>query len=109
MGYTLEFFNRSVQDEVLGWPAGIAAGFARIALRMEAHGPDVGMPYTRPLGKGLFEVRAKGPEGIGRALFCTLRGSRIVVLHAFVKKTEKTPRREIEISLRRLKEVKHGR
>lgn len=108
MNYTLAFFNRGVQAEVLGWPAGIAAGFARIALRMEAHGPDLGMPYTRPLGKGLFEVRAKGPEGIGRAFFCTLLGSRIVVLHAFVKKTEKTPRREIAIAMRRMKEVKHG-
>lgn len=108
MGYSLEFFNRGVQTEVLGWPAGIAAGFARIALRMEQHGPDLGMPYTRPMGRGLFEVRAKGSEGIGRAFFCTVMGSRIVILHAFIKKTEKTPRREIEIALKRMKEVKHG-
>lgn len=108
MRCSLHFFNQRVQAEVVGWPPGIAASFARIAFRMEEYGPDLGMPYTRALGGGLFEIRAKGPEGIERAFFCTLKGNRIVILHAFVKKTERTPRREIEIATKRMREVKDG-
>ena len=65
------------------------------------------MPHTKSLGEGLFEIRAKADEGIGRAFFCTLIGRRIVILHGFVKKTEKTPKRELAIARDRLKEVLH--
>jgi hypothetical protein len=44
---------------------------------MQVFGPHLGMPFTRPMGEGLFEVRAKGREGIGRALFCTAAGQRL--------------------------------
>lgn len=59
-------------------------------------------------GWGLFEIRAKGQEGIGRAFFCTLVGRRIIILHCFIKKTEKTPKHELDIALQRMKEIKHG-
>ncbi len=58
------------------------------------------------MGSGLFEIRAKGKEGIGRVFYCTIVGNRIMMLHCFVKKTEKTPARELEIAKKRLKEVK---
>jgi phage-related protein len=58
------------------------------------------------MGGGLFEIRAKGREGIGRAFYCARIGQRIVILHAFIKKTEQTPQRELEIGRARLKEVK---
>ena len=64
------------------------------------------MPHTRSMGDGLFEVRAKASEGIGRAFYCTLVGRRIVVLHGFIKKTDKTPAKEINIARDRLKELK---
>ena len=64
------------------------------------------MPHTRAMGGGLFEVRAKGREGIGRAFYCTIVGQRIVILHAIVKKTEKTPAHDLETARARLKEVK---
>ncbi len=54
----------------------------------------------------MFEVRATGKEGIGRAFFCTIIGQEIIVLHAFIKKTAKTPRRELAIARRRLREVR---
>lgn len=73
---------------------------------MLEHGPDLGLPYTRAMGGGLFEVRAKGREGIGRAFFCTATGQRIVILHAYIKKTEQTPARELETARTRLREVK---
>ena len=66
------------------------------------------MPYTESFGEGLFEIRAKGQEGIGRAFFCTLIGQKIVILHAFRKKSQKTPKKEIELARKRMKEVKEN-
>ncbi|MCP3962436.1 MAG: type II toxin-antitoxin system RelE/ParE family toxin [bacterium] len=65
------------------------------------------MPLTRSMGDGLFEIRARGREGLGRALFCTKIGQEIVILHAFTKKTPRTPRRELEVARKRLSEVRH--
>ena len=58
------------------------------------------------MGKGLFELRMKATEGIGRAFFCTLSSRRIMMLHAFIKKLAKTPPKELAIARVRLKEVK---
>jgi phage-related protein len=69
-------------------------------------GPALGRPYTESMGEGLFEIRAKGKEGIGRSLFCTLKGKEIVILHSFIKKTKKTPNRELKLARKRMKEVK---
>lgn len=73
---------------------------------MEMYGPNLGMPHTRAMGDGLFELRLKAAEGIARVFFCTLIGRRIVMLHQFIKKSEKTPRNELEIARRRMKETK---
>lgn len=59
------------------------------------------------MGDGLFELRLKGAEGIARVFYCTLIGKRIVMLHSFVKKTDRTPKRELEVAQSRLKEIKH--
>lgn len=66
------------------------------------------MPHTRAMGGGLFELRLKAAEGIARVLYCTVVDRRIVMLHQFIKKTEKTPRKELDIAQKRMKEVKHG-
>lgn len=108
MTYLIEFYNASVMAEVEGWPAGINASFSRIAEQMVESGPNLGLPYTRPFGNGLFEIRAKGEEGIGRAFFCALIGRRIVILHGFIKKTQQTPPKELKTARKRLKEVQHG-
>ena len=71
-------------------------------------GPNLGAPHTKAFGHGLFELRLKGAEGIARVFFCTLVGQRIVMLHCFVKKSDKTPRREREIAEGRMKEVKRA-
>lgn len=73
---------------------------------MEIYGPNLGMPHTRAMGEGLFELRLKAAEGIARVFYCTLIGRKIVTLHQFVKKSEKTPRKELEIARRRMKETK---
>jgi len=107
MSYQLQFFNSKVQAAIEAWLKGVNASFVRIAQQMLISDPNLGMPYTRPFGDGLFEIRAKGAEGIGRAFFCCIVGRRIVILHGFIKKTQSTPAKELEIARKRLKEIKH--
>ena len=89
-------------------PAGFLARFLRYAERMELLGPDLGMPHTRAMGDGLFELRLKAGEGIARVFYCTVVERRIVFLHQFVKKTNKTPPRELKIARARMREMKDG-
>src|SRR3954464_3404444 len=88
-----------------GFPGGIQARYIHLTERMLAFGPDLGMPHTRAMGRGLFELRLKGKEGIGRGFFCTRQERRIMMLHAFVKKSAKTPARELKVARERMKEV----
>ena len=105
MNYEILFFGSSVQALIEKWPIGIYASFIRIAEQMVFSGPNLGMPYTKAMGGGLFEIRARGPEGIGRAFFCCIKGKRIVILHGFVKKTQATPIKELRLAKQRMKEV----
>ena len=105
MSWKITFFNKKVETEVLEFPAGILANFLHILEMIEEFGPALGKPHTAPMGNGLFEIRAKGKEGIGRALFCAVKGQEIVILHSFIKKTQRTPKKELEKARRRLKEL----
>ena len=105
MNFQILFFTTSVQALVEKWPVGIYASFVRISEQMVVSGPNLGMPYTKAMGDGLFEIRARGPEGIGRAFFCCIKGKRIVILHGFVKKTQATPIKELRLAKQRMKEV----
>jgi len=107
MTYRIQFFAASVQTLIEKWPVGIYASFVRIAAQIEISGPNLGMPYTKAMGDGLFEIRAKSAEGIGRAFFCCMKGRRVIILHGFVKKTQTTPLKEIRLAKRRMKEVFH--
>ncbi len=73
---------------------------------MMEHGPNLGLPHTDALGGGLFELRLKGVEGIARVMFCLVMNRQIVVLHVFIKKTQKTPARDLKIARLRMKEFK---
>ncbi len=108
MDWTITYYSESVQNEILALPAGLLARYLRYADRMEVYGPDLGMPHTRAMGKGLFELRLKGAEGISRVFYCTIVGKKIVMLNQFTKKTEKTPLKELSLAMRRLKEVKNA-
>ena len=107
MAWTVSFYSQRVEDDILALPAGFVARFLRYAERIEAFGPDLGMPHTRAMGGGLFELRLKAAEGIARVFYCTLVGRRIVVLHQFVKKTAKTPPHQLQIARRRMKVIRH--
>ncbi len=108
MPYSVEYFNERVLAEIERWPVGVLADYARLVELLMEFGPDLHMPHSRALGGGLFELRPHGREGIGRALYCYLVGERVVVLHAFMKKTKATPKQELVIARRRMKEVRHG-
>jgi phage-related protein len=106
--WTLSFYSARLEAELHALPAGFLARFLRYAERMELLGPDLGMPHTRAMGGGLFELRLKAGEGIARVFYCTVVGRRIVFLHQFVKKTNKTPPRELKIARARMREMKDG-
>jgi phage-related protein len=105
MSWKVTFYSVELEDEILKLSAGFVARFLRYAERMEIYGPDLGMPHTRAMGEGLFELRLKAGEGIARVFYCTLVGCRIVMLQ-FTKKSEKTPSREWDIARKRMKETK---
>jgi phage-related protein len=106
MKWKISFFDQKVESKTLHFPAGILANLLHILEMIEEFGPALGVPYTASMGGGLFEIRAKGKEGIGRSLFCTVKGREIVILHSFIKKTQKTPKNELEMARKRLKELR---
>lgn len=108
MDYSIEYYSDSVAEEIIALPDTLAARYVVLTRRVVAVGPNLGAPHTEAFGDGLFELRLKGQEGIARVFFCVLVRRRVMVLHSFLKKTQKTPRREIEIARKRMKEVKHA-
>jgi phage-related protein len=108
MDYAISYYSEVVQEEILALPDTLAARYIMLTRRMVALGPNLGEPHTKAFGEGLFEMRLKGGEGIARVFFCTMVGRRIVMLHSFVKESNRTPLRELEIARTRMKEVKHA-
>ena len=105
INWTIIYYSEIVQDEIAGLPPGMLARYLRYADRMEKYGPDLGMPHTRAMGKGLFELRLKTQEGIARIFYCTIVKRKIVMLHSFVKKTQKIPPKELALARQRMKEI----
>ena len=70
-------------------------------------GTNLRMPHSRAMGGGLFELRPRGREGIGRVFYCFVVSQRIVILHAFLKKTQDTREQELRIARKRLKEIQN--
>lgn len=108
MNYAIEYFHARVKAQIESWPDGILADFARIVELLMEFGPNLRMPHSRALGGGLFELRPRGREGIGRAFYCFVSRRRVVILHTFVKKTQVIPEQELKIARKRMKEVQNG-
>lgn len=106
MAWSIEYPYADVEQFILNLPPGMAAKYFRLTDLMLEFGANLGMPHTRAMSGGLFELRIKGQKGISRIFYCTLAGKRIVMLHGFVKKSQKTPPKELSIARRRLAEVK---
>lgn len=105
MEWEIVYYNDDVQQVILMFPASLQARYIHLTERILTFGPDLGMPHTRALGKGLFELRLKSKEGIGRVFFFNRPNRQIMMLHAFVKKSAKTPPKELKIARERMKEV----
>lgn len=108
MAYGIEYFHPRVLADIERWPVDVLADYAHLVELLAEHGPDLRMPHSRAMGDGLFEIRPRGRVGIGRALYCFRLGRRIVVLHAFIKKTAQTPERDLKLARKRLKEIRDG-
>jgi phage-related protein len=106
MAWTVETLNSVVDAEIEELPADMRARFVHISGLIEEFGLDrVREPHVKHVSGPLWEMRLKGRDGISRALYITASGRRVVVVRIFVKKSQKTPNREIELALNRAKEL----
>ena len=105
MGWEIVYFSEDLQTLIMRLPAGLAARYIHLTERMLAFGPHLGMPHSRAMGGGLFELRMKSKEGIGRVFFCLRNDRQIVMLHAFVKKSPKTPLKDLKLAQERMAKV----
>ncbi len=105
MKWKVTFYSGKVESQTLKFPTGILANFLHIAEMIEKSGPNLGKPYVGKLDSGLYEIRAKGKEGIGRSSYCVVKGKEVVILHSFIKKTQKTSKKDLDLAKKRMKEV----
>ncbi|MFK8048607.1 MAG: type II toxin-antitoxin system RelE/ParE family toxin [Halioglobus sp.] len=108
MNWKITFYSEKVKQQTLALPKGILANFLRIAELIEEFGPDVGRPHTAPLGQGLFEIRARGKEGISRSVFCAIKKEEIVILLTVIKKGSTIPSNKMDTARKRMKEIRNG-
>ncbi|MEI6125875.1 MAG: type II toxin-antitoxin system RelE/ParE family toxin [Pseudomonadota bacterium] len=106
MQWKISYYSKNVQEDILSFPPGIKARYIHCTKLMIEFGPNLREPHTKAMGDGLFELRLKSQEGIARVLYCPFIGQTITVLHCFIKKSQKIPRKELETARKRMKEVK---
>ncbi len=107
MAWSVEFLNEDVASELKVLPREMRSSFERIVRLVRTFGIErVQEPYIKHIEDRVWEMRLKGKDGIARALYVTAFHQRVVVVRVFVKKTERTPRREIELAKQRAKEVR---
>jgi phage-related protein len=107
MNYIIDYYDETVKADIESLPMGFRVRYAALTERMTEFGANLGAPHTEAFGGGLFELRLKSTEGIARVFYCTRIGKRIVMLHSFIKKTQKTPLKELRIAQTRMKEITH--
>lgn len=107
MSWTVEALNETVLAEVLALPDDMRAKLEHISAMIVALGlHKIREPYVKHLEAELWEMRLIGRDGIARAVYVTATGQRVIIVRAFRKKTQKTPRSELELARKRAKEVK---
>jgi phage-related protein len=107
MAYQIDYFHQRVLAEIESWPVDVLADYARLVELLTQHGPSLRLPHSKAFGDGLFELRPRGRSGIGRVFYCFLLGKRIIVVHAFIKKTQETPDKELKLARKRVKELQN--
>lgn len=106
MPWSVETYGPVVDAELAEFDDDMLAKLKRIRVLVESEGPQaLHMPQARPLAYGLWELRLTGRNRIGRTIYLTISGQRVVLLRAFIKKTQKTPANEIAIAWERAKRL----
>ncbi len=105
MHWTIGYYSEEVRLEIDALPVGIRASYTRLTEMLEEFGLDLRIPHSRAMGEGLFELRPRGREGVARVFYCMQMGRKIIMLHSFIKKSNETPKRELDIARRRQREV----
>jgi len=105
MKWQIVYYSKKLENEILDLPEGLLARYLRLTDLMLEFGSNLGLPHTKAIKDGLFELRVKSKEGIARVFFCTRVGKKIIMLHSYVKKSQKTPKKEIKIAKSRMSEV----
>lgn len=108
MAFEVEYYHERILAEIESWPEDVIVDYARLIELLIEFGPNLRLPHSRAMGDGLFELRPRGRSGIGRAMYCFVFGKRIVIVHAFIKKSQQTPKRELKLARKRTKEVRNG-
>ena len=106
MSWEIKYYNQKLEENILALPDGLLARYLRLTDLMIDFGPNLGAPHTKPIENGLFELRVKSQEGIARVFYCTKVGQKIIMLHSFIKKSQKTPKKELKMARSRMNEVK---
>ena len=105
MNWSIEYYSPDIEQTILELPEGLLARYLHLTDLMLEFGTNISIPHTRFIQNGLYKLRVKSKEGIARVFFCTRIGKRIIMLHMFIKKSQKTPKRELKIAFERMKEV----
>lgn len=104
--WTVEFFNDTAREELEALPEDIRARFERIVNLIGTKGLEqVHEPYVRHLEGKFWEMRMKGKDGIARSIYVPATGKKIIILHSFIKNTQKTPKAALDIARDRAKEI----
>ena len=106
MNWKILYYNQTLEKQILDLPDGLLARYLRLTELILEFGPNLGLPHTKAIKDGLFELRVKSKEGIARIFYCTIIDKKIYMLHAFIKKSQKIPSKELKIAMKRMKEVK---
>ncbi|MGF0034814.1 type II toxin-antitoxin system RelE/ParE family toxin [Victivallis vadensis] len=110
MKFTFEYFDQKLERAILALPPQSKAKFLAILKRLCECGPDVQrLPHIRYMTDGLWEIRAIAADGSCRVFYCWIGTETFVLLHCFLKKSQETPKHELDKALRRMKEVKNGK
>ena len=112
MQWTVDFYKTDETSPIDEWLSTLDQTARTKLLRnislLKEYGLELRIPYVRTIGKKLYEVRAKDTKGIYRLLYFAYTRRTFIMLHGFTKKTEKTPTKEIELAMKRMKEVIDG-
>jgi phage-related protein len=108
VAFEIEYFHDRVLAEIELWRVDVVANYAHVLELLAEHGPNLRLPHSRALGDGLFELRPRGGVGTGGAFYCFLIGKRVVIVHAFIKKTQQMPDKELKLARKRAKELLNG-